>query len=206
MIEAYPDSMLEQDELLSRETFLPEGKDFLLMRRGRAAELSIFEPTCNIEGITTGYQGEGTKTVIPARASVKLDFRLVPDQDPHDILAKLRAHLDRHGFADVEMTYDGLMWPIKVSGDHPLVALTSRTAQDVYGHPALEVPLMGGSSPVHAFAGPLGNIPVVTAGVGYWDNRGHSPDEHVRIEDFHQGARHIARILEGFAGLEVGKE
>ncbi|MGH2373598.1 MAG: M20/M25/M40 family metallo-hydrolase, partial [bacterium] len=69
-----------------------------------------------------------------------------------------------------------------------------------YGRPGLLHPMSGGSSPVYAFAGPLG-ISVVSAGVGYADNRTHSPNEHVRLSDFLSGARHVARILDGFAGL-----
>src|SRR5207248_1974615 len=57
---------------------------------------SVFEPTCNIAGIVSGYIGEGTKTVIPSEAMVKIDFRLVPEQDPKHIRALVRAHLDRH--------------------------------------------------------------------------------------------------------------
>jgi acetylornithine deacetylase/succinyl-diaminopimelate desuccinylase-like protein len=79
--------------------------------------------------------------------------------------------------------------------------LTIQTAEEVYGKPAQITPLGGGSTPVYAFAGPLGNIPVVSAGVGYWDNRGHAPDEHMRLQDFLTGARHIARIIDGFAGI-----
>ncbi len=161
---------------------------------------AIFEPTCNIQGLTAGYQGPGTKTVIPARASAKIDFRLVPDQDPKRIFALLREHLDRGGFDEVELTWNGAMWPSRVSVDDPLVALTARTGEEVYGLPALIQPVGGGSSPFYAFAQPLG-IPVVTAGVGYADNRTHAPDEHVRISDFLNAARHIARVLDGFAGL-----
>src|ERR1700694_1704973 len=59
---------------------------------------AYFSPTANIAGIGAGYQGEGSKTVIPARAFAKVDFRLVPNQDPDDINAKLRRHLDAGGF------------------------------------------------------------------------------------------------------------
>ncbi len=175
-------------------------KEFVGGMKGKALDRAVFEPTCNIQGITTGYQGPGNKTVIPARASAKLDLRLVPTQDPEDIFAKLRRHLDRGGFEDVQVAWHGAMWPSKLSPDDPLVALTARTAADVYGVPSLLQPMGGGSSPVYAFAGPLG-IPVVTAGVGYADNRTHAPNEHVRIQDFHNAARHLGRILEGFAGL-----
>jgi len=189
---------LPDDEAHLRATY--GVTQFVRGASGKALDRAVFEPTCNIQGITTGYQGPGNKTVIPARASAKLDFRLVPNQDPEDIHAKLRRHLDRGGFQDVQVAWHGAMWPSKLSPDDPLVALTARTAADVYGVPSLLQPMGGGSSPVYAFAGPLG-IPVVTAGVGYADNRTHAPNEHVRIADFHNAARHIARILEGFARL-----
>jgi acetylornithine deacetylase/succinyl-diaminopimelate desuccinylase-like protein len=169
-------------------------------RTGGALAQAAFEPTCNIGGLTAGYQGQGMKTVIPARASAKLDFRLVPDQDPDDIFVMLRAHLDRQGFGDVVVRRLGAMWPERVSVDDPLVHLTARTAEDVYGVPSQIRPIGGGSSPVYAFSKPLG-IPVVTAGVGYAGNRTHAPDEHVRVADFLNAARHLARILDGFATL-----
>ena len=162
---------------------------------------NVFEPTCNIQGVTTGYQGAGIKTVIPSTATAKLDFRLVPDQDPEDVFEKLRSHLDGQGFTDVKATWLGAMWPERVSPDDPFVELTAQTGEAVYGKPARLVPLTGGSSPVYAFARPLGNIPVVTCGVGYWDNRVHAPNEHVRLDDFLNASRHVARILNGFAGI-----
>ncbi|MEZ4837469.1 MAG: M20/M25/M40 family metallo-hydrolase [Caldilineaceae bacterium] len=176
-------------------------KEFVLGRTGMALKEAVFQPTCNIQGITTGYQQAGMKTVIPAKASVKLDFRLVPDQEPDEIFAKLRAYLDEIGFADVEIARYGSMSPSKAEPDDPFVQLTIRTGEDVYGLPAQVTTLGGGSTPVYAFAGPLGNIPVVSAGIGYWDSRGHAPDENIRIEDFVTGTRHIARIIDGFSGL-----
>lgn len=176
-------------------------KEFVLGRTGNELDQAVFDPTCNIQGITTGYQGAGIKTVIPARGSAKLDFRLVPDQDPDDIFAKLRAYLDGQGYADVVMTRSGAMWPARTPADDPLVQLSTRAGAEVYDLPPILDPMAGGSSPVYAFARPLGGIPVITAGVGYWDNRAHAPNEHVRLGDFLNGARHIARILLGFAEL-----
>src|SRR2546428_5222290 len=69
----------------------------------QVVEQMLFLPTCNIAGVTTGYQGPGSKTVLPAEATAKLDFRLIPDQDPDDVLDQLRKHLDRHGFERVEI-------------------------------------------------------------------------------------------------------
>jgi acetylornithine deacetylase/succinyl-diaminopimelate desuccinylase-like protein len=176
-------------------------KDFVLGRSGAALNRAVFEPTCNIQGINTGYQGDGDKTIVPAHASAKLDFRLVPDMDPDDILARLRAHLDGEGFREVEILSYGGMMPFKALPDSALVNLTVVTGQEVYGRPTQIVPISGGSTPIYAFSGPLGNIPVVFAGVGYWDNRIHAPDEHVRVQDFLNGARHVARIMDGFGGI-----
>lgn len=170
-------------------------------RQGMVIQKAVFEPTCNIQGISSGYQGGGMKTITPAKATAKLDFRLVPDQDPDEIFTLVRSHLDTNGFADVELKRLGAMWPAKVAADDPLVLLAAETAAEVYGQAARIDPLIGGSSPVYAFAKPLGNIPVITAGTGYSDNRIHAPDEHVRLSDFHNGARHLARILDGFASL-----
>ncbi len=176
-------------------------KHFVRGVTGEEYKRAVFEPTCNIQGFGSGYLGAGTKTVIPARAFAKVDFRLLPNQDPDDIFSKLRRHLDREGFSDVLVRRLGAMWPYKISADYPLVALTARTGEEVYGKPSIIVPMLGGSSPVYAFAGPLGDIPVVNAGVGYHGSRTHSPNEHVRLKDFLNGARHIARILDGFSQL-----
>src|SRR2546428_10325840 len=69
----------------------------------QVVEQMLFLPTCNIAGVTTGYQGPGSKTVLPAEATAKLDFRLIPDQDPNEVIQLLRKHLDRNGFDKVEI-------------------------------------------------------------------------------------------------------
>jgi hypothetical protein len=162
---------------------------------------AIFNCICNIAGLEAGYQGEGMKTVIPARATAKVDFRLIPDQDPDDIFVKLQAHLDREGFTDVSAVRVGAMKPYKAPANDQFVILATRTAVAVYQHTYRINPLLGGSSPIYAFAGPLGGIPVIWAGIGYSDNRAHSPNEHIRLADFLSGARHIAYILNDFPDL-----
>ena len=186
------------DEARSREEF--GVSEFVNGVTGEAYKRAVFEPTCNIAGIGAGYQGPGMKTVIPARASAKVDFRLVPDMDPDDIFDRLRRYLDDQGFADVEITRLGAMWPAKAEGDNPFVRLTARAGEEVYGKSTVMYPLTGGSTPIYAFAGPLG-IPVVAAGVGYPGSRTHAPDEHVRLDHFLDASRHIARVLDGFARL-----
>ncbi len=158
----------------------------------------VFEPTCTICGLTSGYQGPGSKTVQPARATAKVDFRLVPDQTPEEILQKLRAHLDANGFADVQIRYLGGERPVRTDPDHPFIDLVCETAREVYGHPMQRVPLVGGSGPNHPFIHDLG-LPVASAGLGYPDTRAHAPDENIRLDLYLQHARHMARLLGAFA-------
>ncbi len=161
---------------------------------------AVFEPTCTICGLTAGYQGPGTKTVLPAKASAKVDFRLVPDQSPQEIVAKLRAHLDAQGFNDVEVTFLGGGRPAKVAPDDPFVQLAIETAVAVYGKAPLVEPIVGGSGPNYPFIHVLG-LPVVSAGIGYPGSQVHAPNENMRLDYFLQGIRHTAYIIEGFNRL-----
>ena len=161
---------------------------------------AVFEPTATINGLNSGYQGPGAKTVLPARASAKLDFRLVPDQTPEEIGPLLRAHLDAEGFADVEVRYLAGVKPARTDPDHPFVQLSIRAAEDVYGKLPIVEPLIGGSGPLHPFIHVLG-LPVVTSGCGHPQSRVHAPNENIRIPDFINGIRHSARILYRFAAM-----
>jgi acetylornithine deacetylase/succinyl-diaminopimelate desuccinylase-like protein len=154
----------------------------------------IFEPTCTICGLTSGYQGVGSKTVLPAKASAKIDFRLVPDQTPEKVLTSLRTHLDNGGFSDVKMTYLGGEPPGRTDIDDPMVSLIVNAAPDVYGAPMEIVPMVGGSGPNHAFLHYL-NLPVLTVGIGYPGGKAHSPNENIRIDLYLKGTRYITRIL-----------
>jgi acetylornithine deacetylase/succinyl-diaminopimelate desuccinylase-like protein len=157
----------------------------------------VFEPTCTVCGLTSGYQGPGSKTVLPARASAKVDFRLVPDQTPELTLQLLRAHLDAEGFSDVKITFIGGEAPGRTDPDDPFVKMVVDTALEVYGKPMQITPMIGGSGPNHAFIEYL-KLPIVTAGVGHPGSQAHAPNENVRLDLYLKGARHIARILKAF--------
>jgi acetylornithine deacetylase/succinyl-diaminopimelate desuccinylase-like protein len=187
---------------------LPEGDDVLRERYGvrtflrglagadlRVAE--VFEPTCTICGLTAGYQGPGSKTVLPARASAKVDFRLVPDQTPEETVRLLRAHLDREGFDDVQIAFLGGEPPGRTDLDDPFAQLVAASATEVYGQPMRVVPMIGGSGPNAMFIRDLG-LPVVTAGLGYPDARVHAPNENIRIDLYLKHARHMARVIDAF--------
>ncbi|HLE13907.1 MAG TPA: M20/M25/M40 family metallo-hydrolase [Anaerolineales bacterium] len=157
----------------------------------------VFEPTCTICGLSSGYEGEGSKTVLPARAMAKVDFRLVPDQMPEEVLINLRTHLDAEGFSDIEITYLGGEPPARTDPDDPFVQLVVKTAGPVYGTPMEIRPMNGGSGPSYPFIHHL-NLPVATAGVGYPGSQAHAPNENMRIDLYLKGAQHIARILKAF--------
>ncbi len=158
----------------------------------------VFEPSCTICGLTSGYQGPGSKTVLPARASAKVDFRLVPNQTPEEILEKLRAHLDAEGFEDIQIEYLGGEAPGRTDPDDPFIQIVVNAARDAYGVPMAIVPMIGGSGPNHVFLEEL-DLPVATAGIGYPGTKAHAPNENVVIDHYFKGAKHITRILTEFA-------
>jgi len=170
----------------------------LLGRTGVAVNAAPFDPTCNIAGLTSGYQGPGSKTIVPAMASAKLDFRLVPNQDPSDVAEKLRRHLDSEGFADIKIEILGPERPGMTDPDALLVRLCAQTAEQVYGKAALLTPLVGGTTPMYLFT--ERGVPVVAPGLGFGaSNLTHSPNENIRLVDFQNAARHVARLLISFA-------
>ena len=158
----------------------------------------VFVPTCTICGLTSGYQGPGSKTVLPAQASAKVDFRLVPDQKPEDILKKLRAHLDAEGFEDVQIAYLGGEAAARTDPDDSFVRTVVQAAEEVYEFPMELVPMVGGSGPSYPFVHDLG-LPVATAGLGHPDTRAHAPNENIRVDLYLKHARHMARVIKEFS-------
>jgi acetylornithine deacetylase/succinyl-diaminopimelate desuccinylase-like protein len=189
-------------ELLAR---LPDEDDLLLTTYGLCGFLGdrhgadlrraqVFTPSCTICGLSAGYQGPGAKTVLPAEARAKVDFRLVPDQDPAAVIAALRRHLEAQGFGDIQVTVLGAEHPARVDPDHPFVQLAARTGEEIYGQPAAIWPLIGGSGPMYPFVHELG-LPIATPGISYPQARIHAPDEHIRLSDFERGTAHLALLL-----------
>jgi acetylornithine deacetylase/succinyl-diaminopimelate desuccinylase-like protein len=177
------------------------GLDGFIKGLGGGLELqreAVFSPTCTICGLTSGYQGPGTKTVLPARASAKVDFRLVPDQDPEEIILLLRDHLDAEGFGDIDITLHSGEAPARTNLEDPFLKLVVESAREVYGKPQRIEPLSGGSGPNHPFIHELG-LPVATAGLGYPEGNVHAPNENIRIDLFEMAVKHTARIIKAFA-------
>ncbi|MFH2102982.1 MAG: M20/M25/M40 family metallo-hydrolase [Chloroflexota bacterium] len=193
LMAALPDSADEYKERY--------GVDYFLRNITGGTELHIaevFQPTCTVCGLTSGYQGPGSKTVLPARASAKVDFRLVPDQSPERVLEQLRQHLDKHGFEDIHITYLGGEAPARTDPDDPFIQLVVNAARDVYASEMQLIPMSGGSGPNAPFIKIL-NLPVATAGMGYPGTRGHAPNENIRLDLYLKHAKHMARVIMDFS-------
>jgi acetylornithine deacetylase/succinyl-diaminopimelate desuccinylase-like protein len=163
-----------------------------------ALKSHIFEPSCNICGLDSGYTGLGSKTVLPRRAMAKVDFRLISGQDPDDILKKLRKHLKDNGFGDIIVEKLGGSYPsAKTSPKENIVKIVLNTAREVYCKEPI-LTWVTGSSPVYTVRNTL-KTPVVFTGVDHFYNNIHAPNENLRIrEDFIQGIKHMAAIILNF--------
>ncbi|MDM8528822.1 M20/M25/M40 family metallo-hydrolase [Anaerolineales bacterium HSG24] len=161
----------------------------------------VFQPTCTICGIESGYTGPGLKTVTPATAKAKVDFRLVPDLKPKLVVRLLRQHLDKHGFDDVNIEVLGGEHTGKSDPDCDLVKDTIKSVQQVYGVETPAVyPMMPASGPVWAVATSHGT-PLVGFGAGYPGIQIHAPNENLRLSDYFQAIRMIGQFLANF-GIE----
>jgi acetylornithine deacetylase/succinyl-diaminopimelate desuccinylase-like protein len=166
---------------------------FLLGLRGAPLALRYyFEPTFNLCGLTGGYQGPGTKTVLPREARAKFDVRLVPDMTPGDVARRLRRHLDRHGFRDVAI--EGLHGypPARTPPDHPYVRLVADAGREAFDQPVRIQPTMAASGPMYLFRRLM---PCVGFGTGFAGSNIHAPDESIYVEDLYRGIRHAMGVM-----------
>ncbi|MFX1512260.1 MAG: M20/M25/M40 family metallo-hydrolase [Promethearchaeota archaeon] len=150
-------------------------------------------PTCTICGISSGWQGPGSKTVIPAEASAKVDFRLVSDQDPDDILSKLRQYLDTKGFNDVTIPWHEGYPAAKTPISHPFIDVVKRATQAVFGQELRIHITSAGSGPLYLFKD---LVPMVSVGCADFDSRGHAPNESVSLDLFFLDIKRQAAIFE----------
>jgi acetylornithine deacetylase/succinyl-diaminopimelate desuccinylase-like protein len=158
----------------------------------------IFQPTCTICGFESGYTGEGSKTVLPSTAKVKLDFRLVPNQDPDQIYNLLREHLDTQGFEDIKINRLGGEKPAKTDSNDPLALSVLDMAEKVTGVEPTVMPMSPGTGPMYVLCQKLG-IPSVSIGVGNFSSNNHAPNENINVDDFIEGIKIISAIIDDFS-------
>ena len=158
-------------------------------------------PTVEVNGIWGGFQGEGVKTVLPARAGAKITSRLVPDQDPQEILDGLTRHILRHAPPGVTVKVrplGGMARPYFMPADHWANRVAARVLEELYGRPPVYI-RTGGTVPVYElFLRHLGAY-TVTFAFGLPDERIHAPDEFFRIDSFQRGLVAHALLLQALA-------
>ena len=157
-------------------------------------------PTCNIAGFSSGYEGVGSKTIIPSTAMVKLDFRLVPDQDPDDIFRKIDAHVLKHA-PEVEIQHFGGMRPSSTPLENRFVPVVQAAVTSGFGIEPVEIPIAGGSLPDAVWTKDLGR-PSFLVPYANRDEANHSPNENLVLENFYAGIRTSANLLAGLAALD----
>jgi acetylornithine deacetylase/succinyl-diaminopimelate desuccinylase-like protein len=165
-------------------------------------ERAAITPTCNIAGLLSGYTGHGTKTVLPAKAMAKIDFRLVPDQDPADIAAKLRAYLDAQGYNDIHITVFGSAEPMVTPIEDPLVQRITAIAEAFAGKPVSIAPIIGGTLPLLGALRRHVGVPGLSApgNTSYWGAGAHSPNEHIRLADLQRAVRYNCYMFQALGG------
>ena len=152
-------------------------------------------PTFDINGLWSGYQGEGAKTILPARAGAKFSFRLVPNQDPHKLTGALEKRIRELVPAGITMELidfhgaPGVVVPL----DSPYVAAAERAIEEGFGRRPVFM-REGGSIPVVATFHDLLGVDTLLLGWGLDDDNAHSPNEKFCLADFHRGIKASAHL------------
>jgi acetylornithine deacetylase/succinyl-diaminopimelate desuccinylase-like protein len=180
-------------EEFARELGLPEPyvTDTLEYARG-----VMFEPTMTINGMVSGHTGEGGKSIIASSALVRLEFRLVVDQDPAVIFEAVKAHVAEHA-PHVDVRHGGAMTPSRSSAEMPVAGLIIDAVREASGQEPVITPSAGGSLPDYVWTKTLG-VPSVLVPYANHDEANHSPNENLTLDAFYGG---IETSIHLFAAL-----
>jgi len=193
----------EREELhavpFDREVFRTQASSAVETGEGDCSTLERLwtRPSLDVNGITAGFQGPGSKTVIPSVATAKLSFRIVADQDPARVHALLRAHVEkqvRRGVQwEVRAQHSGL--PYRAPTKAPVFASARRALQRAFGRPAVFAG-EGGSIPFARAIGDATGAPCLLLGFGLPDGNAHAPDEWLLLDNFQKGIESLAHLYE----------
>ena len=154
-------------------------------------------PTCEVNGLLSGYTGEGAKTVLPSKAMAKVSCRLVPDQDPEQVSKLFAAHVKRVApkgvKATVQYIHGGKPWRAELTG--PLYDAARRALQAAFNKEPVTVG-EGGSIPVVGDFTRVLKAPVLLMGFGLPGENAHAPDEWISLDNFTKGLRAVATLYE----------
>jgi len=157
-------------------------------------EKIMFQPTLNICGYISGYGGEGQKTVLPCSVRVKIDMRLVKNQDPPDIFNKFTRHMEKLGFDDLELKLLTTYRPAKTPIDHPMSKAVISAVRKAFESEPILYPVTGGSNPSSIICDFL-KIPIVKVPYGNHDESNHAPNENMVVDLFYKGIKCSATVF-----------
>ena len=157
-----------------------------------------FEPALSIEGISTGYQGQGVKTILPAQARAKMEMRLVPGLTPEYVLECIKAHLKKEGFDRIKVTFTLGEESYRSDMSDPAIVNVIELAKGFYEEGVAVLPTAAGTGPMHMIHQALG-VPMAAFGIGNANSRDHGGDENVSLADYYT---HIELIKELIASYE----
>ncbi|KPV61824.1 MAG: putative metallohydrolase [Candidatus Bathyarchaeota archaeon BA1] len=191
------DKMPLEEEIVKREYGISK---FLQNLTGFELKKSLLgRPTCNIAGIISGYTGVGAKTVLPSHATAKIDFRLVPNQDPERLIPKLKDHLKNRGFGDIEVKILSFIKAGRTPITSEIVKVAEETAKEVFKREVVIEVTSPGSGPIYFFTDLL-KVPTVCIGCDHAFSKSHAPNENLRIDVFRDGSKWIASTMYKFGG------
>lgn len=154
----------------------------------------MFEPTLNVCGLFSGYGGEGGKSIIPARATARIDIRLVAGQEPDHVYETLARHVQRYA-PDVRLQRRGSVPPSRTSADHPAVQAVAEALERSTGRKPVILPSLGGTLPDYIWTQLL-QVPSIIVPYANYDQNNHAPDENIRLDSFFGGIRSTCAVLE----------
>lgn len=190
---------LIQSEPFDEKSFKKEYeiKKFVANKKGKDAKKALVGgPTCNIAGLISGYVGTGAKTVLPSKALVKIDFRLVPKMDPQKQLDRLKQHLKSNGFGDIKVTLIHGEAASRTKISDPFVSKVKAAANESFGKSVVSVS-SAGTGPMHSFAKVL-RAPCISIGSTFVFSRIHSPNEFARIDLLKKTTKCMCLIMDRF--------
>lgn len=159
-------------------------------------------PTVEVNGMWSGFQGEGSKTIIPAEAHAKFTMRLVADQEPQEVIDLFKAYVESIAPDDLRVVitpHTDLCWPASTPIDVKEIKAATEVYKAIWGVPPVLVP-SGGSIPVVASLRKELGVPVIMMGFGMPDSGAHAPNEHFHLDQFHNGCDAIIRYYHALAG------
>ena len=156
-----------------------------------------FEPAMNIEGLGTGYQGQGVKTILPAEARAKMEVRLVPGLEPKQVLELIRKQLDQNGFEKIELVFTLGEMSYRSDMSAPSILNVIDLAKRFYPEGVCVLPTTAGTGPMHTVFEAL-QVPMAAFGIGNANSRDHGGDENVKIADYYTHIELIKELITSY--------